>query len=65
MSILEIEDAIKNLPPDKLSELMKWFVTYHAEVWDQQIAEDLDSGRLDSVLAEVDSEIASDTGKPL
>jgi hypothetical protein len=63
MSIVEIENAIKNLPPEKVNELMEWFVKYHAEVWDDQIAEDLKAGRFDSILAEVDSDIASGAGK--
>ena len=65
MSIVEIENAIKNLPPEKVNELMEWFVKYHAEVWDDQITKDLGAGRLDSILAEVDSEIDSGIGKPL
>jgi len=59
MSIVEIENAIKELPPEKVNELMDRFVKYHSEIWDKEIAEDLRAGRLDSVLAEVDSEIAA------
>jgi hypothetical protein len=65
MSIAEIEDAIKELPPDKVKELMEWFVSYHSEIWDKQIAEDLDGGRFNSILEEVDSEIDSGIGRPL
>ncbi len=65
MSIVEIENAIKNLPPEKVNELMDWFVSYHAEIWDKQIAGDLGNGRLDSILSEVDAEIDSGVGRPL
>ena len=65
MSIIEIENAIKELPPEKVNELMEWFVKYHSEIWDKQIAEDLDTGRLDTILAEVNSDIASGNAKPL
>ena len=65
VSIVEIENAIKNLPPEKVNELMEWFVKYHAEIWDEQIADDLETGRLDPVLACVDSEIAAGKAKPL
>ena len=65
MSIVEIENAIKKLPPDKMKELMDWFVSYHTEIWDKQIAKDLDTGRFDSILEEVDSEIDSGTAEPL
>jgi hypothetical protein len=65
MSIVEIENAIKNLPPEKVNELMDWFVKYHAEIWDDEIASDLKDGRLDSILAEVESDINSGVAKPL
>ena len=65
MSITEIEDAIKDLPPEKVRELMDWFVKYHADVWDDEIARDLETGRLDSILTEVDSDISSGVAKPL
>jgi hypothetical protein len=65
MGIVEIENAIKKLPPEKINELMDWFVKYHSEIWDEEIANDLDDGRLDLVLGEVDSEISSGAAKPL
>ena len=65
MSIVEIENAIKQLSPEKVNELMEWFVKYHAEIWDDQIADDLEAGSLDPVLADVDSEIAAGKAKPL
>jgi hypothetical protein len=65
MSIAEIETAIKQLPADQVSELMAWLAGYHEQVWDKQIADDLESGRLDSLLAEVDAEIEAGLAKPL
>jgi len=65
MGIIEIENAIKDLPPDKVNELMDWFVKYHAEIWDAKIESDLESGRLDSVLEEVNAEINSGVSKPV
>ena len=65
MSIIEIENAIKELPPDKVNELMDWFAQYHAEMWEMQIAEDLEAGRFDSLLDEVDAEIGTGLAKPL
>jgi hypothetical protein len=65
MSIIEIENAIKQLPPEKVHELMDWFATYHAELWDRQIAEDVEQGRLDSLLEEIDAEIGDGLAKPL
>lgn len=56
MSITEIETAIAQLPAVDLAELMTWIEKHHAEAWDKQIEEDLDAGRLDALLAEIDTE---------
>lgn len=65
MSVKEIEAAIIQLPAQDLAELMVWLENYHAQVWDKQIAEDLEAGRLDALLAEVDKEYEAGLGKPL
>ena len=65
MSITEIEDEIKKLPTAKLDELARWFGDYHADLWDKQIAEDLENGRFDAALSEIDVEIAAGLAKPL
>ena len=65
MSVKEIETAIIQLPAQDLAELMVWLENYHAQVWDKQIAEDLEAGRLDALLAEVDREYEAGLGKPL
>jgi hypothetical protein len=41
---------------DELLELSNWLAEYQAQVWDEQIAADLEAGRLDLLLAEVDAE---------
>ena len=56
MSVTEIEAAITELTSKDLDELVGWLAEHHATVWDRQIEEDLEAGRLDSVLAEVDKE---------
>ena len=65
MSIQEIETAITQLSPEDLAKLMTWLEAYHAQVWDRQIEEDLDAGRLDNVLAEVEQEYQAGLAKPL
>lgn len=65
MSILEIEDAIKKLPADEVNELMNWLAEYHSEIWDEQIASDLDSGRLDPILSEAEADVAAGKAKPI
>jgi hypothetical protein len=65
MSITEIEAAITQLPPDEVDKLMSWLEEYQAGIWDKQIAEDLDAGRLDGLLNEVEQEIDAEMAKPL
>lgn len=65
MSVQEIESAIAKLSPRELAELSAWFADYHAKVWDQQIEDDLEAGRLDALLDEVDAEIAAGKARPL
>jgi len=56
MDIKQIEVATTQLPPEELAELVSWLEDYHAQVWDKQIENDLEAGRLDKVLAEVEEE---------
>ena len=65
LSIKEIEIAITQLPATELAELMAWLENYHAQMWDKQIEEDLEAGRLDALLAEVDKEDEAGLGQPL
>ena len=64
MSIQEIEAAITLLPAQELAELMTWLTDYHAQRWDEQIEDDLEAGRLDRLLDEVDGKIDSALGQP-
>jgi hypothetical protein len=65
MSVKEVESAIAQLSPKELAELMAWLEEYHAQMWDKQIEEDLEAGRLDALLAEVDKEYEAGLGQPL
>ena len=65
MSIQEIEAAITELPAQEVAELMSWLAERHAQLWDRQMEEDLDAGRLDALLAEVDREYEAGLAKPL
>jgi hypothetical protein len=65
MSVKEIEVAITQLSIDDLADLMAWLEEYHAQVWDRQIEEDLESGRLDALLADVDEEYEAGLAQPL
>ena len=65
MSVTEIESAISQLPVSDLAELMGWLERYHEQVWDRQIEDDLEAGRLDALLAEVDKEHEAGLARPL
>jgi len=65
MSVKEIEMAITRLPAVELAELMAWLENYHTQVWDEQIENDLETGRLDALLTEVDKEYEAGLGRPL
>lgn len=51
-TVKEIEEAIRNLPQDKLSELRVWFAEFDAVLWDEQIEGDVAAGRLDKLADE-------------
>ena len=65
MSVKEIETAIAQLPPKDLVELTSWFADHHHRAWDKQIEDDLEAGRLDALLAEVERECEAGMARPL
>jgi hypothetical protein len=65
MSITEIESAIGQLSPNEFAELMAWIDSYRDKQWDKQIENDLESGRFDKLLAEVDKEYGEGLARPL
>lgn len=65
MSVKEIEEAITRLSPEELAELSVWLADYQAQVWDEQIKRDLEAGRLDALLEEVDAEYEAGEATPL
>jgi hypothetical protein len=65
MGIREIEKAILQLPAKDLDKLAGWLDDYRAQMWDKQIEEDLEAGRLDALLAEVDEEYEAGLSQPL
>ena len=65
MSVKEIESAITQLSAKDLAELMAWLENHYAQMWDKQIEDDLEAGRLDALLAEVDNEHEAGLSQPL
>ena len=58
MTVVEIESAIEELPPQEISELSEWFAEFEARLWDEQIAEDLENGKLQSFIKEAGKDFA-------
>jgi hypothetical protein len=54
-----IEDAVRSLPPRELAEFRRWFAEFDSVAREAQLEEDLDSGKLDSLLAEAQADFAS------
>jgi hypothetical protein len=65
MSVKEIEAAITKLPAEAVSELTAWLVDYHHQLWDHEIEEDLEAGRLDAVLSKAEKDYKAGKAKPL
>ena len=65
MSVQEIERAITQLPPSELTELMTWLEHHYHEKWDEQIEDDLDAGRLDSLINQAEAEYQAGKAQPL
>jgi hypothetical protein len=56
MDIKEIESAIAQLPTSELAELAKWFEEFQARAWDEQLEQDVKSGRLDALLKQAEQD---------
>jgi hypothetical protein len=65
MDIKEIESAIAQLPPSELAELAKWFEEFQARVWDEQLEQDMKSGRLDTLLKQAEQDFEQGQCDPL
>lgn len=51
-TILEIEQAVRQLPAEDLAAFRAWFAEFDAGVWDRQFEEDVAAGRLDALADE-------------
>jgi hypothetical protein len=50
--IERLEQEIRALSADELTELRRWFIEYDAEAWDREIEADVRSGKLDGLADE-------------
>ena len=64
-NVERIEELIKALSPDELSELRSWFVEFDWAAWDRQLERDVRAGKLDALADEALREHAAGDTKPL
>jgi hypothetical protein len=48
-TVREIEKAVADLPGPDLDKFRTWFKTFDDDVWDKQLEEDVQSGKLGSL----------------
>jgi len=48
-AVLELEQAVSQLPPKELAHFREWFEEFDAKIWDRQFEEDAKSGKLDNL----------------
>jgi len=56
MSAIELEQAVKKLPPQELQIFSDWFEQYTSDKWDEKIEKDILSGRLAKLAAKADED---------
>ena len=49
VTIKEIEEAVSNLPPEKLAQFRVWFEEFDAKLWDSQFEKDVKAGKFDTI----------------
>ena len=64
-SIEEIETAVSRLSKDQLARFRRWFDEYDGQVWDAQIEQDVQAGKLDALAREALAEYEAGRCKPL
>jgi hypothetical protein len=65
MSVLELEQAISQLPSEELSRLAQWFEEFMADEWDRQIERDVSDGKLDHLARKADEDFEAGRCTPL
>jgi hypothetical protein len=48
----ELENRIRNLPPEDLAKFRAWFVEFDHVLWDRRIQTDSKTGKLDRLVNE-------------
>ncbi len=64
-SVQEIQKAIFSLSPKDLSVLRRWFDEFDARLWDEQLEQDAQNGKLDQIAERALQEYRAGNAKPL
>ena len=64
-SISHLKGEVEKLSPSEQAEFRTWFLTRDNELWDSQIAADLQAGKLDQMIAEAIAERSSGQSREL
>ena len=59
LTIEQIENAILQLPSNKIGELLEWFLNLDYQRWDVQLDKDIAEGKLDALAAEAIADFES------
>jgi hypothetical protein len=51
-----IEAEIAKLSPQEVRRIARWLAEYDAKLWDEQVEQDAESGRLDFLFEEADAD---------
>jgi hypothetical protein len=65
MSLLELENAVAQLPKGDLAAFARWFEEYMADAWDRQVEADMLAGRLDKAAEQANAEFDAGRCEPL
>ena len=61
----EIEEAVERLSKSELAAFRDWFASYEAALWDAQIEQDIDSGKLEGMASEALADYKAGRAKEL
>ena len=59
LTIEQIENAILQLPPNEIGELLEWFLNLDYQRWDVQLEKDIAEDKLDALAAEAIADFES------
>ncbi len=59
MTIEQLKAGITSLPKGEFAKFRNWFLELYNELWDIQMQEDTEAGRLDFLIDQVDRKIAA------